>query len=239
MDAGNPLQRSAMKTNLKQSLLRFARVMVDGQAYLNVLYLVVAFPLGVFYFIFLVTGLSLGLSTLIIWVGVPLLILVSVGWCALASIERYMAIHWLKEDFSILTTIPKNGADITTRLKDFFSNPFTWKSMIYLFLKFPLGIATFVVAVVLISSTLAFLTAPITYEFLPDFLVGISFGSGLPAWHIDSLSDALIGMLVGFVLWPLTLQVTNGLAWFHAKFARVMLHSDPIVDFTTLVKCEE
>ena len=155
--------------NLKRTAFRSVRVMVDIQAYLNGFYLLVAFPLGVFYFVFLVTGLSLGLSTLIIWVGIPILLLAWVGWCALASFERYMAIHWLKEDIPAVTSFSKKGADIWTRLKDFITRPFTWKSMIYLFLKFPLGMATFVVFITLVSLTLAFITAPITYKYLPDF----------------------------------------------------------------------
>ena len=96
---GNYLLRSAMKKDLIQNLFRFIRVMVDLQAYLNVGYLVITFPLGVFYFVFLVSGLSLGLSTVIIWVGIPILLLTSIGWCSLASFERHMAIHWLKENF--------------------------------------------------------------------------------------------------------------------------------------------
>ena len=89
-----------MKKDLIQNLFRFIRVMVDIQAYLNVGYLVIAFPLGVFYFVFLVSGLSLGLSTLIIWVGIPILLLMSIVWCALASFERFIAIYWLKEELS-------------------------------------------------------------------------------------------------------------------------------------------
>jgi hypothetical protein len=220
-----------MKKDLNQILFKFIRVMVDLQAYLNVFYLVVAFPLGVFYFVFLVTGLSLGLSTLIIWVGIPILLLVSIGWATLASLERYMTIHWLKEDISLSTSLLKKSSDILTRIKGLFADPLTWKGMIYLFLKFPLGIATFVVMIVMVSLTLVFLTAPITYKFLPDFQAGISLGSALPAWQIDSMYDALIGMFLGLVLWPLTLQVTNGLAWAHAKFARLMLTNDPMEAF--------
>jgi hypothetical protein len=220
-----------MKKDLKQILFQFIRATVDVQAYLNLFYIVVAFPLGVFYFVFLVTGLSLGLSTLIIWVGIPILLLVSIGWVTLASLERYMTIHWLKEDLSVSTSLPRKGNDIWKWIKTFFADPFTWKSMFYLFLKFPLGIATFVVTIVMVSMTLASLTAPITYTFLPDFQAGIFFGSALPAWHIDSMYDALIGTLFGLVMWPLTLQVTNGLAWIHAKFARLMLTNDPMEAF--------
>lgn len=210
----------------------FFRVVGSGQAYLNLLYLLVAFPLGLFYFAFLVCGLSAGVSLLIIWVGIPILLLVGVGWWGLASFERFMAIHWLKEDIPAMARPPNEDAEIWTLFKEYFANPVTWKSLLYLFLKFPLGIATFVVLTTLISLTLAFLTMPFTYEFLQYSQAGVFFGPDLPAWYIDSMNDALLGALIGLMLWPVTLHVTNGLAWVHAKFAKVMLSVDPMERFT-------
>lgn len=222
--------------NPTQTALRFFKVIVSGQAYLNLFYLLVAFPLGVLYFAFLVSGLSAGISLSIIWVGIPILLLVGVGWWVLASFERFMAIHWLKEDVPAMALPSNEGADIWTRFKEFFTNPVTWKSPLYLFLKFPLGIATFVILITLLSLTVAFLSMPLTYEFLPEFQVGVFFDSSLPAWHIDSMGDALLGFLLGLMLWPVTLHVTNGLAWVHAKFAKVMLSVDPTESFTALVE---
>ena len=40
----------------------FVGVIANPQSYLNIVYLLLAFPLGTFYFVFLVTGLSLGLG---------------------------------------------------------------------------------------------------------------------------------------------------------------------------------
>jgi hypothetical protein len=219
-----------------QTAFRFFKVIVSGQAYLNLFYLLAAFPLGVFYFAFLISGLSAGISLSIIWVGIPILLLVGVGWWALASLERFMAIHWLKEDVPAMALPSTEDADVWTRFKEFFTNPVTWKSPLYLLLKFPLGIATFVILITLTSLTLAFLTMPFTYEFLPEFQVGIFLDPGLSTWRIDSISDALLGALIGLMLWPVTLHVTNGLAWVHAKFAKVMLSVDPMGDFTALVK---
>ena len=55
----------------------------------------------------------------------------------------------------------------------------------------------------------------------------ISFGSGLPVWQIDSLGDALLAALIGLMLWPVTLHINNGLAWVHAKLAKLMLSINP------------
>jgi hypothetical protein len=161
-------------------------------------------------------------------VGIPILLLVGALWWVLASFERFMAIHWLKEDVPAMSRPSIEGADVWTRFKEHLANPVTWKSLLYLFMKFPLGIAAFVVLATLISLTLAFLTLPFIYEFLPEFQAGVSLGSGRATWRIDSLKDALLGALIGLMLWPVTLHVTNGLAWVHAKFAKLMLSVEPM-----------
>lgn len=212
--------------NISPTVGQFFRVMVSGQTYLNLIYLGAAFPLGVFYFVFLVSGLSTGISLAIIWVGIPILLLVGVAWWVLASFERFMAINLLKEDIPAIARPSNEGADLWSRFKIYFANPVTWKSLLYLFLKFPLGITTFIILITLVSLTLAFLSMPLTYEHLQYFQGGISFGPGLPIWQIDSLNDALLGALIGVMLWPVTLHVTNGLAYVHAKFARLMLGAE-------------
>ena len=221
--------------NFSQTTLRFFKVTISGQAYLNLIYLLAAFPLGVFYFVFLVSGLSLGISLTIIWVGIPILLVVGFGWWALASFERFMAIHYLKEDVPAMTFPSNKSADIWTRFKEFFTNPVTWKSPVYLFMKFPLGIATFAILITLISLTVAFLSMPFTYTLLPEFRIGVFFNPDSPAWHIDSLGEALLGSLIGLILWPVTLHITNGLAWMYAKFAKVMLSVDPLEKCATLI----
>ena len=211
---------------MTQAVPRFFKVVVSGQSYLNLVYLLAAFPLGLFYFVFLVTGLSLGISTAIIWVGIPLLVIVGVGWWGLANFERTIAIHLLKEDIPSMNPPPPADQDTWSKFKGYLNNPVTWKSPTYLFLKFPLGLATFVILVTLVALTLALLSLPFTYE-LVDFQVTGFFSPGQPAWHVDSMGEAVLGMVIGLLLWPLTLQVINGLTWVHARFARIMLSADP------------
>ena len=93
--------------NPRQTAFRFFRVMGCGQTYLNMLNLLAAFPLGVFYFAFLASGLSAGISLLIIWVGIPILLLVGAGWRALASFERLMPILLVKEGIPAMARHPQ------------------------------------------------------------------------------------------------------------------------------------
>ncbi|MGM0771456.1 MAG: sensor domain-containing protein, partial [Halobacteriota archaeon] len=84
-----------MKERGISSIIRnFFGVVTRKQTYLNLTYLLFSFPLGTAYFIFLVTGLSMGLSLSITLIGIPILILMLVTWWELASFERQIAI-WL------------------------------------------------------------------------------------------------------------------------------------------------
>jgi hypothetical protein len=211
-----------------QSILRFFSVMGNGQSYLNMIYLLASFPLGVFYFVFLVSGFSLGISLVIIWVGIPILVLVGAVLWALANFERSITIHLLKEDLPSFSIPTKSGIDLWARIKDHLSKPVTWKSILYLSLKFPLGIFTFVVLAILISLTLAFLTMPLNFHFMHSSQAGIFLNSSNPIWTIDSLSDALLLAMIGLMMWPITMHVSDRLAWVHAKFAKLMLNNDSI-----------
>jgi hypothetical protein len=196
---------------------RFFHIISSGQAYLNLVYLLASFPLGVFYFVFLVSGLSTGISLVIIWIGVPILLLVGITWWMLARFERSLVITILKEDIAM------NGTSVWSHIREYIFNPVTWKSLLYLFLKFPLGIATFVILVTLVSLTLSFLSMPIIFYYSGNFQIGLFTTPDKSLWIIDSLNDALLAAAIGLFILPVTLHITNGLAWFHAKLARIML----------------
>ena len=101
------------------------------------------------------------------------------------------------------------------RLKSHLSDRLTWTGMSYLLLRFPLGIATFVIAVVLISVTGALLGAP-AYYWVDE---GIDFG----IWQVDKLWKAIILTLIGIAAVFVALHLMNGTAFLSGKLARVML----------------
>jgi hypothetical protein len=204
---------------------KFFRVMGSGQAYLNLVYLLLSFPLGIFYFVFLISGLSIGFPLLIIWVGIPILLLVGAGWWLLAAFERQMAIHWLKEDIAPMTQPAAEGEDLWARFKDYFLNPVTWKGLLYLFLKFPLGIFSFVVLITFVSLTVSFLAMPVLYQGFAALTPEIDFGGGF-IWYIDNINDALLATVIGVFLWPVTLHALNGVTWLHAKLAKFLLSKE-------------
>lgn len=197
----------------------FFAVVGSGRAYLNMLYLGLTFPLGVFYFIYLVTGISVGFSLIILWIGIPILLLVIGGWWLLAAFERQMAVHWLGEDIGEMLQ-PLEEVSIAARLRAFLSGRVTWTSLVYLLVKFPMGILAFVTVVTLSAITVVFITAPLTYQW---GVIQIDFWYGVPAWNIHSLNDALILSLIGLLFWPATLHITNALTWVNGWLARILL----------------
>jgi hypothetical protein len=207
------------------ALSKFFGVVVRGQTYLNALYLLLAFPLGLFYFVFLVTGLSVGIGTIIIWVGVLILALVYGAWYAMIVFERQMAIGMLHEDIPPMSHQDLTGKSLWQKFVVTLRNPVTWKGLVYLIGKFPLGILSFVVLVTMLSVSAAFIGLPFYYQYIHpgvDLTInGIYYFN--PIWLIDTLPEALLGCLAGLFIALISLHIFNGLAWISGKFARVML----------------
>jgi len=199
---------------------KFFGVIAKGQTYLNFIYLFLAFPLGLIYFIFLVTGISVGVATLIIWVGLFILALVIAGWWLCAGFERTLAINLLHFDIPPMSTPRSDKAQTNLqKLGAFLANPVTWKGLLYLFVKFPLGILSFVVLVTLSAVTLTMLFAPLLYRYIQPEIIG---WTGV-IWRIDTMGESVAASIIGFILIFISLHIFNGLAWVSGKFAQLML----------------
>ena len=157
--------------------------------------------------------------------------LVFLGTWALCQLERGLAIFLLHEDIPAVKRSEAAGrGDVGAEdlsvverllvrtwrlLKRHLTNRLTWTGMLYLFMKFPVGVASFVIAVTFIAVTLAFLGAP-AYYWVED---GIDFG----IWQIDTLQEAVVLTAVGIPLVFISLHLMNGAAYLSGKLARVML----------------
>ncbi len=198
-------------------LRRYFGVVAREETYLNLIYLLLAFPLGTFYFTFLVTGLSVGIGTVIVWVGIPILLAVLAASWGLAIFERTLAISMLREDVPPMSRDEEATRGAWERLKAHLRNPVTWTSMLYLMLKFPIATLFFSIAVSLVATSLGMLIAPFIYN-LWDYPSWWGF------WLIDTVGEALIlTALALVVVGPVSLHITNFMARVSGAFARVML----------------
>lgn len=200
---------------------KFFGVAVRGQTYLNALFLLLAFPLGLIYFIFLVVGISVGLPLIILWVGLLILALVFAAWVGLIGFERNMAKWLLHEKIPLHARPNLAGKNLWQKFTTTISDPITWKGLVYLLAKLPLGVLSFSVLVTLGSISLSLLAAPIYYKWIQPQIT-ITLVDGRP-WMINSLSTALLVSLLGVLVTLVSMHILNGMAWVSGKFARVML----------------
>lgn len=205
---------------------RFFGVFAKGQTYLNLAYLLLAFPLGVFYFTLLITGFSLGIGLFILWIGIAILAaMFALSWL-FTAFERIQAIGMLHADVPPMSRPVQPNATLWEQIKSFFANPVTWKGLVFLLLKFPIGIADFVVVVTLGCTSLAMLSAPLIYRWAP-----IHFFE----YTVDSLGLAVGISLLGVLLATGSLHVFNWLADLQKHLAVYMLGNNKQTANTTAV----
>ncbi|HEX3272727.1 MAG TPA: sensor domain-containing protein, partial [Ktedonobacterales bacterium] len=192
-------------------------VLWRGQSYLNLLYLLAAFPLGLIYFILLITLISTSLSTIVALIGIPLLLATLYIWLGLAEFERQLTSWWLGVPIQKMPFTPEPGAGYWKRLQARLSSRVTWTGLLYLFIKMIFGTVVFAISVGLIALTAGLLTAPL------PFLLQATVGGGLePGRATLALLSPLL-MLLGVVVGLITLLVGDGLAFVWGKFAQITL----------------
>ena len=133
------------------------------QTYLNLAYLTATLPLGIVYFTVLVTGISVGLSTAVIGIGLVVLLLTLAAWWGLAIFERHLVMWWLNMPIAPMAPPAPAGRTWWDRVRAAVGNPVTWKSLAYLFIEFPFGIFAFTATTVLLSISLTALGYPLIY----------------------------------------------------------------------------
>ncbi len=184
---------------------RFFGVAGQSRTWLGLVYQLLAFPLGLFYFVMLVVGLSVGLSlVLIAFIGIPILAVTVAFWWVAASFERAMSDAMLGTSLGPSPRPWQNEQGTWRRIRAHFSSLSTWKDLFYLFLKFPLGLITFVAVTVALSIPLALLATPFSYRFAQTQIGGtVHHGIYLGFWTIDTFGEAMLvaalGLLVAFV----------------------------------------
>lgn len=208
----------------KNILVKFFGVAVRGQTYLNLIYLLLSFPLGLFYFIFLVVGFSVGIPLAFLWVGL-LILAVDFGiWYGMIAFERQMAIGLLGENIPPIELQDLSGKTLWQKLTVALGNPVSWKGLFYLFLKFPLGTLSYSVLAILGGFSAALISVPFYYKELYPHLHFTWDGTlWYPIWVVDTLPEALLVCLLGILAALISLHIFNALAWVNGKFARIML----------------
>jgi hypothetical protein len=182
-------------------------------------YLLLNLPVGIAGFVFIVTMVSVGVSTAIIWVGVPVLALALLAWRGGARLER-QRVHTMLRTY-IATPYRPLPSGMSAQWKARVKEAATWKDMTYFLLMLPIGIAEFTLMTTFWSASLWLLFLPLYFGFLPNEWYPDVWNH--PFVQVDSTWEALPWAALGALLLAVTVTLTRGLGSLHARFARVML----------------
>lgn len=198
---------------------------VERRTYLAFLYSLLGLPLGIFYFTFIVTGLSLGLGLLITLAGIPVLVLTLAACRGLAQLERTLANSLLDAPMPRVESRHEEGL-LWRRLVSQVRSGDTWREVGFLLLRFVTGIASFSIAVTVAAGGVYYgLVYPFLVAFVPS--TGTDFGN----WEVNSFQRALLFVPPGLVLLLLTPTILNTLGRVERAFATAFLGRISRTDF--------
>jgi hypothetical protein len=193
-------------------LARYFGSLINIRTYFNIIYLILSFPLGVLYFTIFITLISTGVSTLFLCVGFLLIALVIAGWYGFLQLERFQSRHLLRIDPGPLYDIESLPVTFIKRVVHFCISGKAWKGFLFLLLKFPLGIISFVITILGISISSAMLTAPFMFRIVP---LQIHLFTEKPPFVIDTFMEAYTFAFIGLLIMPAMLHGINmlGKVW--------------------------
>lgn len=196
--------------------MRYFAPLWRASTYARLTYLILGLPLGVGYFAFLATAFSVSASLAIIWVGLPLFVLSVVVWRAFAVFERRLvaALVGVPIEDPPSPTVGRKG--LWERTRAILGDPSTWRSLAWLLLRFPLGIAGWVIGTVSLIVTFSLFVLPLVIVTAADME-----GSSIDLPGLNPVFWALPA--IGVLVVPALAHVVNGWAAFEGSIARSLL----------------
>ena len=200
---------------------RFLSVYEDPKAWGALLYMLISLVTGIVYFTWVVTGLSLSLSLAIFIFGLLFAVFFLVSLRGLALLEGRIVEGLLGVRMPRRSVFFQKDATWFERLKTNLIDKQIWLSLVYFFLQMPLGVIYFGLIVTLFSLSIALMAAPLVQS-ITDFPI-ITIGTlryYLPSWATP------LFLLVGFLIWTLTMHLGRLIGQLHGKYAKMFLVTD-------------
>src|ERR1700722_18547948 len=139
----------------------FFGVFLDPRAYTSLFFMLLSLATGIIYFTLTVTGLSLSAGFAVLIIGLPFF-LVFIALTRVVSLAEGRLIEAMTGERMPRRPLHQGlAAGFWPRVIDMLKDPRTWTTLAYLILMLPLGIVYFVIAVIGLSVSLAFIFAPL------------------------------------------------------------------------------
>lgn len=206
----------------RSALGSFFGVYTDPRAWGALLYMLIAFVTGIFYFTWAVTGVSLSISLLIFIFGFPIALLFLLSVRGLALLEGRLVEALLGVRMPRRPLFSHQGMKWFDRLKTLLTDKATWLMIVYMLLQFVLGTVYFVLIVTVLSFSLSFIAIPVLQEYFNQgaFMLNNNVRYTFPAWSYP------LWVLGGILLWTTFMNIARGIGPLHGKMAKWLLVSE-------------
>jgi signal transduction histidine kinase len=211
-----------------QAIERLLRPILDPRTYGRILYMLLALPLGVAEFAFLVTAISFGFGTAVTLIGIPVLIGAMWAWRWLAELERGLIGRLVGVEIPSPYRPDPVGGRWWRRVAARVSDPATWKDLAFLLLQLPVGIVSFTVTVTVLGLGVGLLFAPAYYWALGN-------GDWIAGLEVDTLIEALAAVPVGALILLLGIPGLSALGRLYGWLAAQLLGSNADPELTAQV----
>ncbi len=205
----------------RKSLLgQFFGVIADPRTYGALFYMLLSLATGIFYFTWVVAGLSMSAGLAVLIVGIPFVILFFGSVRLLSLVEGRIVEVMLGERMPRRPLYNSRGKPVLERIKDLFVDPRTWSTMLYMLVMLPLGIAYFTIVVAGLGAAFPMVVLPI------GLMLGFGghfFVDGLDVLHVEGPWVWPASILGGVLLLFVTLHVARGIGKLHGQLAKHLL----------------
>jgi uncharacterized membrane protein len=196
----------------------FFGVFTDPVTWGSFLYLIISLATGIFYFTWVVTGLSLSGGLLVLVIGLPFLGLFILSVRGIGLVEGRIVEALLGVRMPRRQPFTRRNISWWERYKAIITDKQTWFTIVYMVLMLPLGTFYFTVFITLIALSLSGIAIPI-----------LQLGYDIPVFYIDGTRYILAGWVLpltvigGILLGIITLHLARYAGRLHGAIAKTML----------------
>ena len=194
---------------------KFFDAIIKKQTYLNLVYLLISFPLGIIYFIFIITGFLLGIVLFIIWLGVPVFLFMFDAVWEISILDKKLTAKLLNIKIPAISRYRSAEENQIKRFIACIKNFRTWKVILYLLLKLPFGIVSLILPVLLFILTALLSYTPYNAVFGKIDIFGV--------YQTESFIEAIFFFFFCIMFWIGLLNLINWLASVSGGFTKKML----------------
>lgn len=211
--------RPPAQVRRRSALGRFFGVAADPRAYASLFYMVLALATGIFYFTWVVAGLSMTAGLALLIIGIPFVILFFGSVRVLSLVEGRLVEVMLGERMPRRPPFSPRGRSIWQRIGDMFTDPRSWSTLVYMLLMLPLGVLYFSVAITLVTAGAVLLMSPLLA------LPGVPLGIWVAGVDLTAQAPWALPLLVacGVLLLFVTLHLARGIGRLHGQLAKQLL----------------